>query len=169
MNKAYGAHPVFSAERNQQHTVDPIEQPRRKKMTGEAKQKRPDYTGYHCAEWVSKTIVELHAQKPSSEIPRVASGFGGGIGATREDVCGALTGGIIAIGYLYGRMEPGEDIGTVSELAAEFRNRFIEEFGSTNCRVILESFGGQGNNCKCKRLVVASTRMLSDLLKERGV
>ena len=35
-------------------------------------------------------------------VPRIASGFGGGIGRQGE-TCGAVTGGVMALGLIYGR------------------------------------------------------------------
>ncbi|MEW6609116.1 MAG: C-GCAxxG-C-C family (seleno)protein [bacterium] len=123
--------------------------------------------GFHCAEAISKTITEFFAKELSSEIPKVASGFGGGIGKTKEDVCGALTGGVIALGCLFGRMEPGKDLKDVCELTSEFRRRFIDEFGSTNCQTILKGFGEQENMQKCKKLTATAAGILSEILVER--
>jgi C_GCAxxG_C_C family probable redox protein len=124
-------------------------------------------SGFHCAEAISKAILEFHAGEQSADLPRIASGFGGGIGKSKEDVCGALSGGIIAIGYLYGRMNPYEDLQKVMEVSAEFRKRFIQEAGSTNCAVILRRFGEQEDMMKCKRMTMRAAKILSDLLKER--
>ncbi len=121
-------------------------------------------SGFHCAESISKAVVELHGNESKSEVQRFTSGFMGGIGATHEDVCGALTGGIVAIGCLHGRTEPCQDIQIVKELAAEFRSRFIEEFGSSNCRVILERLSERGDGFDCKRLTVVAAGLLSELL-----
>jgi len=135
----------------------------------EAEKKAFDYfqSGFHCAESILKTIMELFAKEPSSDIPKVASGFGGGIGKTREDVCGALTGGVIALGCLFGRMKPGEDFQDAWELSSEFRKRFIDKFGSANCQTILKGFGEQENNIKCKRLTSNAAGMLSEIIIER--
>ncbi len=59
-------------------------------------------SGFHCAEAILKTFVELFSKEPDPSITRFASGFGGGIGASCCETCGALTGGIIAIGCLFG-------------------------------------------------------------------
>ena len=49
--------------------------------------------GFHCAEAVSKAVVEIHDQGICRDIPKVATAFGGGVGRTHQDICGALTGG----------------------------------------------------------------------------
>ena len=124
-------------------------------------------SGFHCAEAIAKTIIELYAENPNAATTKVASGFSGGIGGTHAEDCGALTGGIIAIGYLYGRTEPGQDIQYAGELAAEFSTRFVEEFGSANCGVLLEKLGKQHNSFKCKKLTAAAAGLLSELLGDR--
>ena len=123
-------------------------------------------SGFHCAESISKAVVELHGKESKSEVHRFASGFMGGIGGTHEDVCGALTGGIVAIGCLHGRTEPGQDIQVARELAAEFRSRFVEEFGSSNCQVILKGLSERGDGFDCKRLTAVAAGLLSELLME---
>ncbi len=125
-------------------------------------------SGFHCAEAIAKTITELHAENPNVVTTKIASGFMGGIGGTHAETCGALTGGVIAIGYLYGRTELGKDIQHARELTAEFTARFVEEFGSANCGVLLERLGEQHNGLKCKKLTAAAAGLLSELLVERA-
>ena len=124
--------------------------------------------GFHCAEAVSETIIESFSKEPVSHIPKAASGFGGGIGGTKCETCGALTGGVIALGWLYGRMEPGTDKQKIYVLAAEFRNRFLDKFGSTNCRAILDNLGSQENMMKCKKLAGDAAGILYDIVLEEG-
>jgi C_GCAxxG_C_C family probable redox protein len=140
-------------------------------MRKEVEQKAFDYfqSGFQCAEAISKTLTELFADDVGGDIPRVASGFGGGIGGSHEDVCGALTGGVIAIGRLLGRMETGPLLKDTYRTASNFRKQFVEKFGSTNCQVILTEFGPQDNMDKCKRLTAEAAGLLADLLFEMGL
>lgn len=124
-------------------------------------------SGFHCAESISKAIVELHGGEPDTDVHKVAAGFRGGIGGTHEDVCGALTGGIVAIGYLYGRTEPGRDLQRATELTAAFRRRFLDAFGSTNCEKIIENLEST-DACDCKELTGIAAGLLSELLMENG-
>lgn len=121
-------------------------------------------SGFHCAESIAKTIIEKFAVEPAAEIIKTAAGFSGGLGGTHTQACGALTGGIIAIGYLHGRTEPGRDIQRVKELTAEFIHRFVEEFGSANCGVLLEKLGEQQNSSQCKKLTARAAGILVELL-----
>jgi len=124
-------------------------------------------SGYHCAEVISKTIIEAYGDG-SAGIPRVASGFGGGVGRTSEDVCGIFSGGIIALGYLHGRMTPEEDIKKTFQLTAEWRKRFIAKVGSTQCPDILKKLGEQDHMMKCKKLTAEMTGILAELLDKPG-
>lgn len=126
-------------------------------------------SGFHCAESMSAAIVERYAGQAGSEVTRVAAGFMGGMGGTHREACGALTGGVIAVGYLLGRTEPGEDTEEVKALAAEFRSRFIDKFGSATCGTLLGGFGPQEECSECKKLTAAAAGLLSELLDERGL
>ncbi len=66
-------------------------------------------------------------------IPRIASGFGGGIGVTGA-VCGAVVGAVMAIGLKRGREAPTEDRFGTWEVVQEFRRRFEAEMEVINCR-----------------------------------
>ena len=76
------------------------------------------------------------------------------------ETCGALTGGIIALGWFWGRTKPGGDKIKVYELASEFRRRFVEKFGSSNCQTLLDKFGKQENAMKCKKLTAEAAGIL---------
>jgi C_GCAxxG_C_C family probable redox protein len=122
--------------------------------------------GFHFAEAVSKAVVESFAA-PSDAIPRVATAFGGGIGRSFEDVCGALAGGIIAIGFLFGRSQTGADWRDAYESAAELRLRFFESYGTTNCKELLSRFGEQTNMMTCKKLSGAVAGMVAQIVQKR--
>ena len=127
-------------------------------------------SGFNCAEAVSKTMTELFSKEPALDIPKVATGFGGGIGGTKcEATCGAVSGGVIALGLLFGRMEKSVDKQRVYDLASEFRIRFIDKSGSNNCQTILNSFGVQENMFKCKKLTAEAVGMLHILLDETEI
>jgi len=125
-------------------------------------------SGFHCAEAVSKAVVEAYGQAMSQDIPKAATGFGGGVGRTHQDICGAITGGVIALGCLFGRNEPGADWKDAYELAAELKRRFVLEYGTTNCGALLATFGPQENMMRCKRLSGEVASLLMEILEERG-
>jgi C_GCAxxG_C_C family probable redox protein len=125
------------------------------------------YNGFCCSEAISKTIVDHFAENPEGYPVRVASGFCGGIGRSHEDICGIFTGGVIAVGYLFGRMEQGKDLSVACDVISEFRESFIETFGSNNCAAILKSLGEQEKYIKCKQITGKATGLLADILVKK--
>ena len=74
--------------------------------------------GYNCAQAVLYSFCDdLHFDKDTAL--RLACGFGGGL-ARRQEVCGAVTGGIIAIGLKHGRGE-GQDKAVTEETYRQVR------------------------------------------------
>ena len=71
-----------------------------------------------------KTVLEMFSGKPHPEATKAASVFGGGIGGSTEELCGAFTGGVIALGYLLGREAPGDNMRDAGALVKEFKSRF---------------------------------------------
>jgi C_GCAxxG_C_C family probable redox protein len=126
------------------------------------------HSGFHCAEAIFKAIVEASGESPDPGSTKCASGFGGGIGGSHCDICGALTGGVAAVGWLFGRNDPCDDKGKVFSVTAEFRDLFLGKFGTTNCKAILESLGEQDNGLKCKRLTAEAAGMLHEILRREG-
>ena len=69
----------------------------------------------------------------SKLIPRIATGFGGGVGSTHRYICGALSGAVIATGIAFGREEAGESREKAVNLIKELLRGFRQEFGGVNC------------------------------------
>jgi C_GCAxxG_C_C family probable redox protein len=66
-------------------------------------------------------------------IPKIASGFGGGIGNTGA-VCGAVVGAVMAMSLKMKRGDTMEDWLRIAAVAQDFRRRFEAEMGTINCR-----------------------------------
>jgi C_GCAxxG_C_C family probable redox protein len=103
----------------------------------------------------------------NEECVRMATGFSGGLGDTREEVCGALSGGVMVIGALYGRTSLEEDDQPAVRLASRYRTRFLQEFGTTQCARLREDIvnvpRGLGS---CGVLVEKAATILLRLLSE---
>ena len=84
-------------------------------------------------------LAVSQAMKLSSDIiPRIASGFGGGIGKQGE-VCGAVTGGVMAIGLVSGRDLPDDKQGKerAYQKAAEYMQQFQAQNHAIRCGDLL--------------------------------
>jgi C_GCAxxG_C_C family probable redox protein len=93
--------------------------------------------GYNCAQSVFYAFCE-DLQLDSDTALKIASGFGGGIGR-RGDICGAVTGGIMALGAKYGRgeKEDGAALGATYDKTRQFMDQFAGRHGSCLCRELL--------------------------------
>jgi C_GCAxxG_C_C family probable redox protein len=92
--------------------------------------------GYNCAESVLLTMCE-HWNGENNLVPKIATGFGGGIGRCGA-VCGALVGGVMAIGIKYGFNELGKDKRWKPyDLAQRFYKQFEKKHGSVLCRELI--------------------------------
>ncbi len=92
--------------------------------------------GYNCAQSVLLTMQEHYGLK-SELIPKIATAFGGGVGRCGS-LCGALTGGIMAIGLKNGTNEPGmEKREKAYKNARQFFEQFTKEFGTPLCRELI--------------------------------
>jgi len=88
-------------------------------------------SGLHCAESVASAIAEMFCPEHAEIACRMATGFGGGMGGCRQETCGALTGGILAIGLLCGRISPEQPREPADQLTTIYRDRFIARFGNS--------------------------------------
>lgn len=88
--------------------------------------------GYNCSQSVLLTMFE-HWNGRNELVPKMATAFGGGIGRCGS-VCGALTGGVLAIGTKYGTNEPSMRKRLKAyELANKLYKRFEKQNGSVLC------------------------------------
>lgn len=115
----------------------------RDELVEEARRLASDYekrcTG--CAQSVVAGLVDALGIEDAGEgVFRAASGLADGIGLTRDGSCGALTGGCMVIGLLFGRerkdhqdmMKPMKSYLMCKELLEDF----LERYGSSRCNDI---------------------------------
>jgi C_GCAxxG_C_C family probable redox protein len=95
---------------------------------------------------------------------RMTTGLAGGVGDSHQEMCGALSGGVLLIGALHGRTKPTEDDRECQRLATEYRERFGQELGATSCRDLRANGYGSGGTQPCSVLVERVVRILLDIL-----
>lgn len=93
---------------------------------------------FFCSEAVLFTIHKILGSPLPVEIVRLASGFGGGIGKSGE-VCGALTGGVMALGLVFGRSEAGAKCPKLLPATRELLRWFHQAFGSSCCALLTKN------------------------------
>ncbi len=138
------------------------------------------YAGQHflCSESCLMALAKCQGVE-SPLIPRIASGFGAGMGRSGE-TCGAITGAVIGLGIRYGRdkVEPIKDRRPYW-YAQEFLKRFKKEHNALSCPALLEldlakpedyeEFNKQNLWIyKCTKYILSATSIACDILTENG-
>jgi C_GCAxxG_C_C family probable redox protein len=108
--------------------------------------------GYNCAQ----AVLQATTGRNDPELLAMAEAFGGGIGKS-GCLCGAVTGGVMALG-LSGKPKLG------GQLVAAFR----AEFRTTCCRALSKDYPwlSREHKANCRRLTVAAAGMVEQLLKK---
>jgi C_GCAxxG_C_C family probable redox protein len=132
-------------------------------------------SGFICSESVLMAMQDYLGLERN---PALATGFGAGI-ARRGSVCGAVTGGILAINLKYGRQKATdkESIKETYIRALKFYKKFEEKMGSAICYDIIkcdltteegQNFFKENNLLeeKCFKCVETSVDILLDILEE---
>lgn len=91
-------------------------------------------SGYNCAESVLLALGERLGLAPGS-LPKAAAAFGGGV-ARHGMLCGALSGGCIAIGLAEGRTGPEMPRDPAYRDAGELVDEFVARFSAGDCRTL---------------------------------
>lgn len=140
--------------------------------------KRLFLAGYNCAQAVfcafrDETGLDLDTAA------RMASSFGGGMGRLRE-VCGTVSGALLALGILRGYNDPADPQAKAAHyrLVQEYARRFREKNGSIICRELLKDVpvtpGGVPEprtpefyaRRPCLRLAEEAAAILDEMLEE---
>jgi len=122
----------------------------------------------------------------NDDVFRAATGFADGVGLTGDGHCGALSGGVMAISYLYGRHI--EDFNDMMKqvpaliLSKKLHDQFIKKYGTCRCADIQTKFVGRFFNLydpkemeaakqagmvdKCSTLVGEVARMATKIILE---
>jgi len=97
--------------------------------------------GFHCGESVVRAVNEVSDTELPPEVMRMASGFCEGLGGSRC-ICGALAGGVMAVGLLAGR-DSAKDAWEPSYYAsAELRRRWVDDQDAESCDEVVARIGG---------------------------
>ena len=112
----------------------------------------------------------------SDLIPKIATGFCSGLART-GGLCGAISGVIMSLGLINGRMVPGASVDETYESVQNLLEQFETRFGSTQCLsltgVHLGTEEGQAeflqNNQieRCLTYVQFTTRFVMEVIKSK--
>jgi C_GCAxxG_C_C family probable redox protein len=93
-------------------------------------------TGLTCSESVLRACNDANDLGLPESTYGIATPFGGGMSGLQL-TCGAVTGGLMAIGLALGRQDVSEPVGPSFEAGKELHARFTERFGSDRCSQLL--------------------------------
>lgn len=90
---------------------------------------------FYCSEAIVSSIKKNFEVDMPDEMIAMASGFPVGIGKSKC-VCGAVSGGVLSIGYFFGRTKGGDPkVQRTLELANELQESFRKNHGCLCCHV----------------------------------
>jgi len=93
---------------------------------------------YYCSEAIVATIRNQFQVYMPIEAIAMASGFPVGVGGAKC-ICGAVSGGIICIGYFFGRTEAKDlKVNDALKLAKELHDYFVTKNNVLCCRVLVK-------------------------------
>lgn len=133
--------------------------------------------GYNCAQSVAGAFADLTGLAPD-QLMAAMGGFGGGVGGSHNEVCGAVSGGVLVLSLLHPHTEGTDKAGKVAVYAKtkEFRRRFEEVFGLTRCGDLLKARPGVteknpasqrlGVTAHCDNMIVTAVEILEQMLAE---
>jgi C_GCAxxG_C_C family probable redox protein len=107
----------------------------------------------------------------------LSSGMGGGL--RTGEICGAVSGAVMALGMLVPHDDKtlAEGKARNAALTKEFQRRFAERFGAVCCRDLKEketkytseAVSLCGAETSCDKYIVAAVEILEEILKEEGI
>jgi len=121
--------------------------------------------GWHCSEGILLAVGEHYLGEISPQALRMSTTFQGGVGGTHEELCGALAGGVMVIGALYGRTNSQTNDDRCKDIATAYRARFLEHFGYIRCADLKEHWIGKKGQETCAELAADAAGMLVDVLE----
>lgn len=96
---------------------------------------------FFCSEAVLQTINDALGKPYPDNVVKLASGFPVGLGKA-QCLCGAVSGGELALGMVYGRVHMEAMNPKMFEKSKGLHDFIKEEYGSTCCRIITRQWKG---------------------------
>lgn len=135
-------------------------------------------SGWYCAESALRALAEAGGRH-REDLQSLASGLCSGMART-SGLCGAVNGSIMGIGLYAGRTQPSpaQEMDVPYALTQEFLERFLERWGSTNCRELTgcdfatpegqRRFREEGLGKRCRDITDFAVSLAAELLRREG-
>jgi C_GCAxxG_C_C family probable redox protein len=129
--------------------------------------------GFFCAESVLKAVA-MENGVDSAILPAIATGFCGGM-SRHAEMCGAVTGGIMGLGLVFGRNTVEDTSQSCYGAVTDFLKSFKDLHGSLNCKELigydlgvaeeLEKFRAENPGYeKCARFSMDAASMAQEII-----
>jgi len=122
--------------------------------------------GFNCTESALRGVCYGMGIELPEVALRIATPFGGGVGRC-EDLCGALSGGVMGIGASMGRSEATGDKFASYNAAKKLHEQFLRAFGSSLCKELNHGdFKSREHASRCKNFTLETVRMTYRILSK---
>ena len=115
---------------------------------------------YNCAEKILYGANVAYDLKMLANDMKVAAAFGGGMGI--EGMCGAITGGLMAIGLLF-TVEVQHQSPKVRVISNEFISAYQQKMGNMDCKPLTEDHRTEEGGCHF--VILEAAILLDDIYK----
>ena len=135
--------------------------------------------GYNCAQSVVGAFLDK-LDMTKEQAMAAAGGFGGGVGGSHAEMCGAVSGGVMVLSWLNPHVEGADKEGKkhVYAVAKEFRQRYADAFdGLTRCGELLKARPAVNEKTKaaarleitahCDVMIVTAVEIVEEMLAEK--
>jgi C_GCAxxG_C_C family probable redox protein len=119
-----------------------------------------DDPAYSCSEKILRGANAVWQLGLDEKALKLASGFGGGMGAGL--ICGALTGGVMALSELFVK-ERAHESDRIKNLTSDFLQRFMDKMGELDCTPLKALYRDEVT--KCRVVVLAAAKILDDIVE----
>ena len=114
----------------------------------------------NCAETILYGANKAYNLNLDKNDLKVAAGFGGGMGI--EETCGALTGGIMALGVLF--VEDNAHDSEISDFTEKVFNKYEEEMGSIVCAPLKEQYRTEESGCY--KVILKAAEIFDEIIQK---
>lgn len=124
--------------------------------------------GFACSESVIYALRKNFGwDKLSDDAIAMSTGFPWGLGGA-GCLCGAVAGGAMCLGYVFGRRTPGDPCAArCQELTWEYARKVQQQIGSTCCGKLIEEFPDRNapeRKAKCSGFVACCAKIAAEII-----